>query len=180
MARRFLLIAAASIALAACDAAEDPTLDGAGAIDDRGAAADQPGNDAGSEATVVRTPQKAPLGAFLVDGGGRSLYMLEADRRGADGTDAASNCAGGCAREWPPLLTSGDPQAGEGVQGDRLSTLNREDGGIQVTYGGWPLYRYHDDSAPGDTAGQGVHDAWGGWYLVAPSGEKIEPPPGRD
>jgi predicted lipoprotein with Yx(FWY)xxD motif len=48
-------------------------------------------------------------------------------------------------------------------------------GGSQATYGGWPLYYYHHDAAPGDTTGQNVHDRWGMWYLVSPSGNPIRP-----
>jgi hypothetical protein len=57
----------------------------------------------------------------------------------------------------------------------------RSDGSSQVTYGGWPLYYYSGDAAPGDVNGQGVN---GVWYVVSPDGDEIrsggaaEPAPG--
>lgn len=48
--------------------------------------------------------------------------------------------------------------------------MTREDGAEQVTYGGWPLYHFAGDEAPGDTNGQGVNDVW---FVVDPSGEAV-------
>ena len=45
------------------------------------------------------------LGTFLVDGKGRTLYLFQKDKT------AKSQCAGDCAVEWPPLLTTGKPTA---------------------------------------------------------------------
>lgn len=101
--------------------------------------------------------------------------MLEADTQGGADTEAVSTCSDACTEEeWPVQVATGEPMAGEQVDAALLSTIERDDGTMQVTYNGWPLYYYHDDQAPGDTEGQGVHDDWGGWYLVAPSGEAIE------
>jgi plastocyanin len=44
-----------------------------------------------------------------------------------------------------------------------LGTINRSDGGRQVTYNGVPLYRFAQDAAAGDTKGQGAD---GVWYLA--------------
>ncbi len=52
-----------------------------------------------------------------------------------------------------------------------LGTLVRSDGSVQVTYGGWPLYFFAGDEAPGDINGQGVNDVW---FVVAPDGTMIE------
>ena len=40
------------------------------------------------------------------------------------------------------MLTTGKPQAKEGVQSDLLGTTRRNDGATQVTYAGHPLYFY--------------------------------------
>ncbi|MDH5372750.1 MAG: hypothetical protein OEX97_07385, partial [Acidimicrobiia bacterium] len=39
-----------------------------------------------------------------------------------------------------------------------------------VTYNGWPLYYFANDSAPGDINGQGLNDVW---YVVSAEGDAI-------
>lgn len=114
---------------------------------------------------VIKVGQKEGLGFFLVDAQGRTLYLFLAD------TPTSSACSGGCAKNWPPLLTTGAPQAGEGVDAAKLGTLMRSDGTIQVTYNGHPLYYFAGDTQTGDTNGQGVG---GKWYVVSPAGEPIQ------
>jgi len=57
-----------------------------------------------------------------------------------------------------------DPVAGPGLTGE-LGTIERTDGGRQVTYNGMPLYYWIQDSNPGDATGQAVGDVW---YVVHP------------
>lgn len=102
-------------------------------------------------------------GPHLVDQDGRSLYLFLNDQPGE-----ASACYDTCAQSWPPLLTSGDVTAGEGVDASLLGTLERTDSATQVTYNGWPLYRFVRDRAPGDALGQGLGS---NWYLVTPAGQ---------
>lgn len=125
-------------------------------------------------AKSVWVSEKEPFGQYLVDDEGKSLYMLETDTQATGSTEAVSVCSGECVEEWPLLTTTGEPEAGDGVDASMLGTIARDDGTMQVTYSGWPLYYYHDDQTSGGTGGQDVHDDWGGWYLLAPSGEPIE------
>ena len=67
-------------------------------------------------------------------------------------------------------MSQGAPIAGAGVDGTLLSTLTRDDGSMQVTYNGWPLYTFSGDIAPGDATGQGMD---GVWFLVTPAGEAV-------
>lgn len=127
-----------------------------------------------AETATVGVSQKQPFGDYLVDGAGKSLYMLEKDKQGTGGTGAESVCFDKCVKEWPLLTAEGEPQAGDQIDASKLSTIERKDGKTQVTYNGWPLYYYHSDKQRGDTAGQDKHDEWGGWYLLSPSGEKID------
>jgi predicted lipoprotein with Yx(FWY)xxD motif len=107
------------------------------------------------------------LGQTLVDGSGNTLYLFAADRSGR------SECSGACAAVWPPYLGTGTPQAETGVAAGMLSTIPRGDGGMQVTYGGHPLYRYAGDQRPGDITGQGLDQYGAKWYVVAPNGSMI-------
>ena len=124
---------------------------------------------------TVNVSESTDFSSILVDGNGLSLYLFMADTQNS----RASTCGDddGCATEWPEwpsLLTEGDPVAGEGVDATLLGTITREDGSLQVTYNGWPLYLFHEDVAPGDTNGQGIDEFGGLWFLVSPEGEAIQ------
>ncbi len=118
------------------------------------------------EATV-NVADVGTYGSALVDGEGRSLYLFTKDTQNS----GASTCSGDCLAKWPALTSQGSPVAGEGVDATLLGTITRDDGTMQVTYNGWPLYYYAQDTAAGDANGQGVGDVW---YLVSPAGEAIQ------
>ncbi|WP_417565301.1 hypothetical protein [Marinobacter sp.] len=120
-----------------------------------------------ADPATVTLAEQSPFGAYLADSQGRSLYLFEADEAGK------STCHDACANAWPPFTTNGKPQAGEGIDGDALGTLERVDGTKQVTYHGWPLYYFIKDQAPGDTKGQDIKGFGAEWYLVTPDGEKV-------
>ena len=120
----------------------------------------------------VNVSETTDFGPVLVNDEGFSLYLFMQDTQNS-GTSTCTD-ADGCATEWPPLVTDGDPVAGEGVDETLLGTITRDDGTVQVTYNGWPLYLFLDDTAPGDTNGQGLDEFGGLWYLVSPSGESIQ------
>ena len=96
-----------------------------------------------------------------------TLYLFTKD------TPNTTVCYDKCATAWPPLLTTGAPVAGEGVDASKLGTTTRTDGTVQVTYNGWPLYYYDKDKAPGDVVGQDVGDVW---YVVSAAGDKVTTP----
>ncbi|MFC4563856.1 hypothetical protein ACFO4E_18510 [Nocardiopsis mangrovi] len=104
-------------------------------------------------------------GVTLVDDQGFTLYRFDED----SSEPPTSNCSGDCETQWPPALTDGDVEfAGDASV---LGTVEREDGTEQITVGGWPVYRYAGDAAPGDTEGEG---AAGTWWSVAPTGQKAQ------
>lgn len=110
------------------------------------------------------------LGTVLVNGQGFTLYMFEPDKQGAP------TCNGTCAVEWPPLLLPAGvtgPQAGPGVRASLLGTVRRADGGLQVTYASWPLYRWNADVQHGQATGQGLYNQGGRWYVMGPAGQVV-------
>lgn len=110
-----------------------------------------------------------PFGEYLVDANGRTLYIFTAD------SGDQSACVGECAEAWPPLITTGDPRAvAPGLDEDKLGTITREDGSLQVTYAGHPLYYFEKDSEEVEVSGQDVASFGGEWYLIAPDGTLIE------
>ena len=103
--------------------------------------------------------QNADLGQILVDGSGYTVYLFTNDEQGAD----VSNCTGGCEEAWPVVGELTSPSGA--LDATLIGSFEREDGSVQATYNGWPLYRFANDEAPGDTNGQGVNDVW--WVLGA-------------
>jgi predicted lipoprotein with Yx(FWY)xxD motif len=117
----------------------------------------------GRDVRVARTK----IGPILVNGQGHTLYLFLKDRHGT------STCYDGCARVWPPAISSGTPRAGAGVAAAKLSTTMRADHKRQLVYNGHPLYSLTADSAPGQASGQGFQ---GRWFVVSPTGRAIVPP----
>jgi predicted lipoprotein with Yx(FWY)xxD motif len=109
---------------------------------------------------TVQLGGNTALGPFLVDVNGMTLYTFSQD------TTTTSACTGACATTWPPLTVAPgtQPEAGEGLSG-QLATITRADGALQVTYNGHPLYRYAQDTAPGDANGHGIDNRW---FVAAP------------
>ena len=103
------------------------------------------------------------LGTVLVNGDGATLYQRDSD------TPTQVTCTSTCANVWPPALATSAPLAGAGVDASKLATVNGPNG-VQVTYGGHPLYRFAQDASPGETNGQGF--AGGTWWVVGPDGNK--------
>ena len=121
----------------------------------------------GGPATVKLMSSKD--GRYLADSQGHSLYLFEKDEGGE------SYCNGACAAVWPALETEAMPHAGPGVDAAALGTIKRDDGDMQVTYHGHPLYYYAADaSTPGKTKGEDIDQFGAGWYLVTAGGKSIE------
>ena len=121
---------------------------------------------AGAPATAAVGAAALEPGNALVDGAGHALYLFEAD----NGT--TSNCYGQCAQIWAPV-PAGGPTSG-GAQAALVGTTMRTDGSTQATYNGHPLYYFANDKAAGDARGQGINRFGGGWYVVDPTGNKID------
>ncbi len=95
-------------------------------------------------------------------------YTLSTDR------GRKSACQELCALIWQPVLTSGRPSAGPGVDQKALGTIVRPDGTLQVTFEGRPLYLFVQDAyIKGITGTPGINGAglvtrWGVFRLRLP------------
>jgi predicted lipoprotein with Yx(FWY)xxD motif len=124
----------------------------------------------------ISTSNNAEEGEYLVDGAGLSLYLFKADTQGRNGQRPASACnEGPCIGTWPPLL-SDTPMGDDKIDASMLGTMAREDGTMQVTYNGWPLYYYYEDYVAGDITGDDIESFGEDWYLIGPHGYR----PGKD
>lgn len=92
-------------------------------------------------------------GNVLADADGRTLYFFSRD------TDGSSACTGGCLENWP-AFSDADLQVANGLDASYFGSITRPDGGTQVTYKGWPLYYFANDSQAGDVNGENVGGVW--------------------
>jgi predicted lipoprotein with Yx(FWY)xxD motif len=124
-----------------------------------------PGETASSDAPGTRIIVDASdFGPMLYSAEGQAIYLFDLE------SGPRPRCYGECAEAWPPVLTKGDPVAGEGVRGGLLGSVGRDDGTTQVTYAGHPLYFYaHED--PWQVLCHDFFDYGGTWYVVQPDGE---------
>lgn len=114
---------------------------------------------------VVKAVHNPAHGNIVVDTNGMSLYLLTSEAHGQ------FTCNVVCTIFWPALTVPNGTtsvSAAKGVAG-KLGLVKRPEGTTQVTYNGYPLYRYVQDSSPGQTQGQGVSSFGGTWYLVNPA-----------
>jgi predicted lipoprotein with Yx(FWY)xxD motif len=102
---------------------------------------------------AVKLSEKDGVGKFFADSKGMTLYIFKKDSPGK------SVCAGPCVEKWP-LYFREKVAVPEGVSAGDFATITREDGKLQTTYKGWPLYYYAGDKAPGDVSGQGLGTVW--------------------
>lgn len=118
--------------------------------------------------TTVGTTDIGGLGPVLTDKAGKTLYLFT-----KDGKDSGqSTCDGACSAKWPPVLVDGRITVAESVDTGLIGQIRRTDGAMQVTVGGWPVYTYSGDTAPGAATGHGVGNTW---YAVEPNGCKVDP-----
>jgi predicted lipoprotein with Yx(FWY)xxD motif len=115
-------------------------------------------------------------GKVLSTSRGYSLYMFAKDKKGGKST-----CYGQCAVVWPPLLSTGKPNAlrGAGLNPRMLGTTKRSNGKQEVTYNGYPLYTYRPDPKPGATNGEGFAQFGAAWFLIRTNGNLVKCPSGE-
>jgi len=117
----------------------------------------------------LRSSAAGELDPVVVNGSGFTLYRFDKDTA----KPSKSNCNGDCAVTWPPVtVAKGGKVFIAGVKKEDVGFVKRDDGSIQVTLGGWPIYKFSKDTKPGDTLGQGVG---GTWFGVTPDGQKAGP-----
>jgi predicted lipoprotein with Yx(FWY)xxD motif len=123
-----------------------------------------PGADAAPTVALATTS----LGDILVDASGFTLYGFTPDSGGV------STCYDDCAANWPPtIIESADAiTVGDGLDASIFTTVERDDGTLQVAADGRPLYSFSGDRDPGDVNGQGVGDVW---YVVTAEGALLMP-----
>jgi predicted lipoprotein with Yx(FWY)xxD motif len=165
--RALATVAVAAFAFAACGSSSK-TSSPAGSGDSTTAAPDTTAAPTTTTAPAAASVEVAttPLGKVLTDAAGLTLYRFDDDT-----TPGTSVCATDpCASTWPAATVTGSAVAGTGIDAAKLTTFARTDGSKQLQIDGHPLYRFVNDTKPGDTMGQGILDKW---YAAGPDGDKV-------
>jgi predicted lipoprotein with Yx(FWY)xxD motif len=168
MRSRFLIVTmlAATAVVAACSSSGASIAASQAPVATQAPASQAPA----SQAPASQAPASAAAGAVSVDAkpvgsigtvlvagsNGMTVYTFTKDVKDS----GKSACTGGCLATWPALTVpaGATPTGGSAVTG-KLGTITREDDGtLQVTYNGLPLYFFKNDKAPGDA--NGVYTNW--------------------
>jgi predicted lipoprotein with Yx(FWY)xxD motif len=121
-----------------------------------------------SSKRVVAKAENAKLGkTVLTTTKGRTLYSLSVEKHGK------FICTGSCLSVWHPLMVPAGVRPTGPV---KLGTVERPEGGTQVTYEGRPLYRFGGDAKAGEANGEGIKDV-GTWHAASPPQKAAEPAP---
>jgi len=114
---------------------------------------------------VVLKTASTSLGTIVVNEKGMAVYFFDKDTANS----GKSACDAGCSMMWPAVKAATPMPGVDGVTG-KVGTISRDDGTLQATVNGRPVYTYAKDMAAGDVKGQGVG---GIWWAVAPGGDKV-------
>jgi predicted lipoprotein with Yx(FWY)xxD motif len=161
---RFVAVSVGAVAVAALAAGCGSSGSSSGSSPSSPTAGERVPGPSGSS-TGLHT-ENSPYGQILVNGSGRTLYLLTADN------GSQSSCYAECASIWPPDTQAGAATGGK-ADSAKVGTTTRTDNSQQVTYNGHPLYTYAQDSKSGDVNGQGLNTFGGTWYVVGPDGNPV-------
>ena len=114
---------------------------------------------------TVMIQTKKDLGNYLVDSKGKTLYYFTKDSVGKSVATAT------ILQTWP-VFNPATFVAPSSLKASDFGSITRDDGAMQATYKGWPLYYFANDQASGDTKGQGIN---GVWFVINP--DKFPPAP---
>jgi len=121
----------------------------------------QPPSQSASTLNVASAMIGGKSQPILVDAKRMSLYYLTSD------TATSSACTGGCAGNWPALVSDSVPAAPSSAMG-KLALVKTAHGS-QVSYNGHLLYRFKPDTKPGDVNGEGINGPKNGvWHVATP------------
>jgi predicted lipoprotein with Yx(FWY)xxD motif len=115
----------------------------------------------------LKLEKRGDLGTILAEGTGRALYTFSQE------TGNQPACYDACADTFLPVLTSGDPDGGVGIEDAEAKTTLRRDGTKQVSYKGHPLYLYAGDKDDKAVNGQGLTLFGGTWHALSGDGQPI-------
>lgn len=134
------------------------------------------GSQKSSSQTVVLARSLSGIGSALVNSSGRTVYTNNQD------TNGKIKCTGSCVSFWIPVTMKSGASLTlpKGFSG-KLGTIRRPDNGqMQVTYNGKPLYTFQLDTAAGQDHGNNYTDQFGStsflWQAVTATAQAKSSP----
>lgn len=129
-----------------------------------------------AKTATVDAVKNSKFGTVLIGANGHTLYRFTTD------TKDRALCTGTCAVYWKPVLVKPGmkPTAGGSASAKLLGTIKSAHGMDQVTYAGFPLYDYFQDTRAGQFKGEGASNAQNGikpaglWYVVNTRGAFVK------
>jgi predicted lipoprotein with Yx(FWY)xxD motif len=109
------------------------------------------------------------LGKILVNSRGYTLYGFTKDKRNKD----VCQNSNACLSVWP-VVKPGTVLAGPGVKKSLIGTIKLKHGGKQLTYNGWPLYTYTQDTSPHETTYVNILQFGGRWPALNAAGKFVK------
>lgn len=126
------------------------------------ACSSSPAAPSAAGAATVQAKSVGTIGTVLVAANGMTVYNFSKDVKdsGTSACTGGGSTPSGCLKTWPAVTVPAGttPTGGSGATG-KLGTITRtDDGTLQVTYNGLPIYYFSGDAAPGDA--NGVYTNW--------------------
>jgi predicted lipoprotein with Yx(FWY)xxD motif len=150
--------------IAACSGGSSSASAGVGSTQGSGGGTQQ------AAGLTISSRQVSGVGTVLTSQSGRTLYTPEQEANGS------IKCTGSCLSFWFPVTMAQGvtPHAASGLAGKLGSVKRPDDGDLQLTYQGDPLYTFRLDSAAGQAHGNNFTDSFGGqtflWHVATVSG----------
>ena len=113
------------------------------------------------------------LGKVVVDGKGRTVYVLTSDGK----TSLPCPDDNGCTKVWPDISLPDGVSAAKAGDGLDASLRGTKKVGAETypTYNGWLVYEFSGDSAAGQGNGEGIKSFGGTWYALDAKGTLVQP-----
>src|SRR5690625_2055655 len=102
----------------------------------------------------LNVDENREYGVHLVNETGQVIFVFL-----ADSGEYERVCNDECGKVWLPVEASAELDVSEELDSSLLGSLERADGTLQVTYGGWPLYLSAKDG-PSGVLEQGIDGEW--------------------
>ena len=165
---------AAAVIVAGCSDSSKTTTAASGSPASGATGSSSTASGGSAAAFTVSVAIVGALGPVLVNGQGRTLYVLSSEQGGTI-TCTDDN---GCTKVWPDTeLPTGTTKgiAGSGANASLLGTAKGASGDLYLTYAGYPLYTFTGDSGSGQANGEGIMSFGGTWTAMSAAGAPVAP-----